>query len=90
MIGISPDPVKKQAKFAEKHGLGYALIGDEGHPIADLYGLWQEKSFMGRKYMGVERSTVVIDKAGVVRAVFPKVSISGHVEAVLQAVPVPR
>ena len=51
-----------------------------------MYGVWQEKSFMGRKFMGIERSTFVIDKAGVLRAVFPKVSISGHVQEVLEAV----
>lgn len=78
--------MKKQAKFADSHNLPYTLIADEGHPVAEQYGAWKEKSFMGRKFMGVERATFVIDKAGVVRAIFPKVSISGHVDAVLEAV----
>ncbi len=78
--------MKKQAKFTDSHGLPFTLIADEGHPIAELYGIWKEKSFMGRKFMGIERSTFVIDKEGIVRAAFPKVSISGHVDEVLAAV----
>ena len=85
-MGISPDPVKKQAKFADSHNLPFTLIADDGHAVAEQYGVWKEKSFMGRKFMGVERATFVIDKSGIVRAVYPKVSISGHVEAVLEAV----
>ena len=86
VLGISADPVKKQAKFADKHSFTYPLLADEDHAIADAYGVWKEKSFMGRKYMGIERATFVIDKEGIVRKVFPKVSIPGHSDAVLAAI----
>lgn len=78
--------MKKLARFASKHGFTYRLLSDEAHPIAEAYGVWKEKSFMGRKYMGVERSTFVIDKNGILRRVFPKVSIPGHASEVLAAV----
>jgi peroxiredoxin Q/BCP len=86
VLGISADSVKKQAKFAEKFAFNYPLLADEDHAIADAYGVWKEKSFMGRKFMGIERTTFVIDKNGIVRKVFPKVSIPGHTDAVLKAV----
>ena len=78
--------MKKQAKFADKHGFTYPLLADEDHSIAEAYGVWKEKSFMGRKYMGIERATFVIDREGIVRKIFPKVSIPGHADAVLKAV----
>jgi peroxiredoxin Q/BCP len=86
VLGISADPVKKQAKFAGKFGFTYPLLADEDHSIAEAYGVWKEKSFMGRKFMGIERTTFVIDKEGIVRRIFPKVSIPGHVGAVLAAI----
>lgn len=86
ILGISPDTVQKQAKFAAKFALPYLLLADADHAVAETYGVWQQKSFMGRKYMGVERTTFVIDREGIVRRVFPKVSILGHAEAVLRAV----
>ena len=86
VIGASADPVKKQAKFAQKHELPYPLLSDEQHAVAEAYGVWKEKSFMGRKYMGIDRATFVIDKEGVLRQVFPKVSIIGHANEVLAAV----
>jgi peroxiredoxin Q/BCP len=86
VLGVSPDTVKKQAKFAEKHQLGFQLLADEGHAVAEAYGVWKEKTFMGKKYMGVERVTFLIDKQGVIRRVFPKVTPAGHAEEVLTAV----
>lgn len=86
VLGVSPDTVKKQAKFAEKHQLGFQLLADENHAVAEAYGVWKEKTFMGKKYMGVERVTFLIDKQGVIRHVFPKVTPAGHAEEVLTAV----
>jgi len=85
ILGVSPDPVKKQAKFVEKHALPFPILADPDHSVAECYGLWKEKSFMGRKYMGVERTTFIIDKEGVVREVFEKVKVAGHSEEVLAA-----
>src|SRR2546426_8834487 len=78
ILGISPGTVKKQAKFAEKYHLPFRLLADADHAIAEAYGVWQEKSFMGRKYMGVERTTFLFDKNGVVREVFHKFNILTH------------
>ena len=64
MIGISPDPPAKQLKFDEKYGLGFPLLADEDHTVAEKYGVWAEKSMYGRKYMGIVRSAFVIDEAG--------------------------
>jgi thioredoxin-dependent peroxiredoxin len=86
VLGVSPDSVKKHKKFTEKHSLNYPLVSDEDHAVAEAYGVWVEKSMYGRKYMGMERSTFVIDAAGTVRKVFPKVKIEGHVDEVLSAV----
>ena len=86
MLGISADPVKKQARFAEKHGFSYLLLADPDHHVAEAYGVWQEKSFMGRKYMGISRTTFVIDREGLLRHVFPKVEIASHVDEVLAVV----
>src|SRR5262249_52626418 len=72
ILGVSPDTVKKQAKFSTKYELPFSLVADDEHKVAESYGVWKEKSFMGRKYMGVDRVTFVIDKSGIVRHVFPK------------------
>ena len=64
VLGVSPDPVAKVAKFDAKHGLGFPLLADEEHSVADAYGVWVEKSMYGRTYMGMERSTFVIDPDG--------------------------
>lgn len=73
-------------KFKKKQGLNFPLLSDPGHEALEAYGVWQEKSLYGRKFMGIVRSTFVIDGKGVVRAAFPKVSVTGHVDAVLAAV----
>lgn len=86
MLGVSPDSVKSHQKFTKKHSLNFPLIADIDHAIAEAYGTWVEKSMYGRKYMGMERSTFVIDAHGVVRKVYRKVSVPGHVDEVALAV----
>ena len=77
ILGDSPDSVEKQAKFKAKFELPYTLLADADHAIAEAYGAWQEKSMMGKKYMGVVRSTVIIDSTGKVVHVFDKVKDAG-------------
>jgi peroxiredoxin Q/BCP len=85
VLGVSPDDVKSHAKFAEKFNLPFPLLADEGHKIADAYGMWVEKSMYGRKYMGVERSTFVIDGAAKIAAIHRKVKPAEHVGDLLKA-----
>jgi peroxiredoxin Q/BCP len=86
VIGVSRDTVAKHEKFAAKHKLGVALGADEDGAVTEAYGVWQEKSLYGRKYMGIQRATFLIDGSGVVRRVWPKVSVKGHADEVLAAV----
>ena len=86
IVGVSPDPVGAQAKFREKFDLPFLLLADVGHKVAEAYGVWKEKSMYGKKYMGIERTTFVIDTAGKIRRIFPKVRVEGHAEEVLAAV----
>lgn len=86
VLACSPDPVRKLARFAAKHELPFTLLSDPDHAVASAYGVWKEKTFMGRKYMGVERSTFVIGPDGVVLQAYANVRAAGHAEAVLQAV----
>jgi len=86
VLGVSPDDLSSHAKFAEKQGLGFPLLSDVGATVAAKYGVWKEKSMYGRKFMGIERTTFVIDKTGKVRKVYPKVKVAGHAEAVLEFV----
>ena len=86
VFGVSPDSAKSHRKFREKYGLPYNLLVDDGHRLADQYGFWKEKTLYGVKYMGIERSTVVIDAEGRVRRIFRKVQVDGHVEEVRKAV----
>ena len=85
VLGVSPDPVKKVAKFDDKYGLGFPLLADEDHAVAEAYGVWVEKSMYGRKYMGNERTTFVIGPDGVIRDVFRSVKPAEHDELVLGA-----
>lgn len=85
LIGISPDTVKKHQNFRKKHGLTVRLAADEEKQVAQAYGVWIEKSLYGRKYMGVDRSTFLIDANGRIAAVWRKVKVAGHAEAVLHA-----
>jgi peroxiredoxin Q/BCP len=86
VIGVSPDSVESHRKFKKKNRLPYLLLADEGHRLADSLGIWKEKSLYGRKYMGVERTTVIIDRNGRVARIFPKVQIPGHVQEVERSV----
>jgi peroxiredoxin Q/BCP len=85
VLGVSPDAPKKIAKFDQKYDLGFPLLGDEDHTVAEAYGVWVEKSMYGRNYMGMERSTFVISPDGTVKDVFRKVKPSEHDELVLGA-----
>jgi peroxiredoxin Q/BCP len=85
VIGVSPDTVQSQDKFRRKHGLSHSLAADADKTAASSYGVWVEKSMYGRKYMGVERSTFVIDKAGRIARSWRKVKVAGHAEEVLAA-----
>jgi thioredoxin-dependent peroxiredoxin len=85
VLGVSPDPVKPIAKFDEKYGLGFPLLSDEDHSVAEAYGVWVEKKRYGRTYMGNERTTFVIGPDGVVREVFRNVKPAEHDERVLGA-----
>jgi len=86
VVGISRDPVKKHDKFKEKYELNFPLAADEDGKTCEAYGTWVEKSMYGRKYMGIDRSTFLIDGKGVVRQVWRKVKVPGHVDEVLKAV----
>jgi peroxiredoxin Q/BCP len=86
ILGVSPDGVKSHVKFKEKYELPFTLLADTEHAVAEAYGVWKEKSMYGRKYMGVERTTFLIDAAGVLRQVFEKVKPAGHAEEVAAAI----
>ena len=88
VFGVSPDSAKSHRKFREKYGLPYNLLVDEEHRLADAFGFWKEKTLYGVKYMGIERSTVILDSRGRIARIFRKVQIDGHVEAVQEAVAV--
>jgi peroxiredoxin Q/BCP len=85
VIGISPDSVKRHDKFKQKYDLKLTLVSDEERQAIEAYGLWVEKQMYGRQYMGVERSTFLIDQAGRIVRVWAKVRVKGHAEAVLAA-----
>jgi peroxiredoxin Q/BCP len=85
VLGVSPDSPKKHVKFREKYGLPFTLLADEDHSVAEAYGVWVEKSFAGKKYMGVERSTFVIGPDGKLAKVMRRVKPDTHAEEVLAA-----
>lgn len=86
IIGLSPDSVASHVKFKDKHDLSVALAADEDKKVLEKYGVWVEKSMYGRKYMGVERTTFIIDPKGKIAKIWRKVKVPGHAEAVLEAV----
>ncbi|GGK31473.1 thioredoxin-dependent thiol peroxidase [Salinarimonas ramus] len=88
IVGVSPDSPKSHDKFKAKYELGFDLLADEEKGMLEAYGVWVEKSMYGKKYMGVERTTVLIDADGKVARVWPKVKVPGHAEEVLDAVKV--
>jgi thioredoxin-dependent peroxiredoxin len=85
VIGVSPDKMRPIEKFAEKFKLTFPLASDETHALADRFGTWVEKSMYGRKYMGMERSTFLIDRNGKIAKVWRKVRVTGHAAEVLAA-----
>ena len=85
IIGVSKDSVAKHDKFKAKFELPFALASDEDGSVCEAYGTWVEKSMYGRKYMGIDRATFLIDEKGVIRGAWRKVKVPGHVEAVLEA-----
>jgi peroxiredoxin Q/BCP len=85
VVGVSPDTVAAQRKFADKYRLDFTLLADEDHRVAELYGVWGKKKMYGKTYMGVQRATFLIDPDGKVAKVFPKVSPKTHDEVVLEA-----
>lgn len=85
ILGVSPDGPKSKAKFAKKYDLSIMLGADEGKETAQTYGVWVEKSMWGRRYMGIERATFLIDRDAIIARIWRKVSVAGHVEEVLDA-----
>jgi len=86
VIGISKDSVKKHDKFKEKYGLTFPLASDEDGAVCEKYGVWVEKSMYGRKYMGIERATFLIDEEGKIEQIWRKVSVTGHVDDIMKAI----
>ena len=86
VVGVSKDSVKRHDNFAEKQNLPFKLISDENGTLCEEFGVWVEKNMYGRKYMGIQRATFVIDAKGVIRHVWPKVKVKGHAEEVLGVV----
>lgn len=84
MVGVSPDEPAAQAKFKQKHELNFPLLSDTEHTVAEAYGVWKEKTNYGKKYMGIERTTFLIDKEGNIGKIFRKVKPEGHAEQVLE------
>jgi peroxiredoxin Q/BCP len=86
ILGVSPDDVRSHVKFKAKYELPFTLLADTEHAVAEAYGVWKEKSMYGRKYMGVERTTFLIDATGVLRQVFEKVKPATHADDVAAAI----
>ena len=86
MIGVSPDSPKSHQKLKKKYDLPYTLVADVDHAIAVKYGAWGEKTLYGRKYMGILRTTFVIDPDGRIKKIFPKVKVQGHVPEIMSAI----
>jgi len=86
VVGVSADSPDSHRKFTDKHTLNFPLLSDADNRVTRLYGVYKKKSLYGREFMGIERTTFVIDRAGVIRKVFPKVKVAGHADAVVEAV----
>ena len=85
MIGISTDSVASHQKFKEKYDLSFTLLSDPDKEVVKKYGVWKEKNMYGKKVMGVERTTFILDEHGKIAHIFPKVKVDGHTEEVLKA-----
>ena len=84
VIGISADSVASHKKFSDKYNLPFTLLSDENKKVLEKYCVWKEKSMYGRKFMGIERTTIIIDEMGKIQFIFPKVKVAGHVEEILK------
>ena len=84
ILGVSTDPVASHKKFAEKYNLPFTLLSDEKKEVVEKYGVWREKSMYGRKYMGIERTTFIIDEDGKIQKIFSKVKVADHVTEVME------
>src|SRR5579862_8322901 len=84
VLGVSADPVKKHQTFKDKYKLPFTLLSDEGKKMLKAYGVWRKKKFMGREFMGIVRTTLIIDKAGKIKKIWSPVSVKGHVNDVLE------
>ena len=84
LIGVSPDSIKSHKSFKEKQSLNFILLSDTEHKLAEEFGVWKEKSMYGRKYMGIERSTFILDKNGKIEKEWRKVKVKGHVDEVIE------
>ncbi|MBZ0114512.1 MAG: thioredoxin-dependent thiol peroxidase [Thermoanaerobaculia bacterium] len=85
VLGVSPDGVDSHGAFRDKYGLNFTLLADPDHRVAEAYGAWREKTLYGKKSIGIQRSTFVIDSQGIVRKVWKRVAVDGHDEKVLEA-----
>ncbi|HAM80380.1 thioredoxin-dependent thiol peroxidase [Ornithinibacillus bavariensis] len=83
IIGVSPDPIDSHQKFMDKHDLPFLLLADESHEVAEAYGVWKLKQNFGKEYYGIERSTFIIDKNGILQKEYRKVKVEGHVQEAL-------
>lgn len=84
VLGVSVDTIKKHKKFSEKYGLPFPLLSDENHEMVTAYGVWGKKKFMGREYMGIHRTTFIIDEKGIIEYIIEKVDVNQSVEQVLE------
>ena len=82
VLGVSPDSVASHARFKAKFGLPFTLLADPDHAVAERYGVWQQKKFMGRKYMGIVRTTFIIDPKGIISHIFTVKRVAGHIDEV--------
>ena len=85
VLGVSIDSVASHKKFSDKYDLPFILLSDSDQEVVQKFGVWKEKSMYGRKFMGVERTTFIIDEEGKIKTIFPKVKVSGHVEEVMKS-----
>lgn len=86
VLGVSADTVESHRKFADKYGLQFQLLSDPEKEVIKAYGAWQKKSMYGRSFMGIVRTTFIIDEKGKIRAIFPKVKVEGHAEEILKSI----
>ena len=84
LIGVSPDSIKSHKTFKERQGLNFILLSDTEHLLAEKYGVWKEKSMYGRKYMGIERSTFILDEKGEIKKEWHRVKVKGHADEVIE------